>query len=173
MNNPHRGEVLKDIRDAITKVPANKESPAQYWPHADQLIRLPTAYEKWAAAQNVHAVQLQHVQKGCLARPRDDIPSDGNRIEGWNSLRRSFASGLELQTALGHDFVLRRNLRIAFDGKIKSSDPFVLSTFGSHHVTLADYTASLWNELLPPAGGLLLAPLTILSENLGTGSPFR
>ncbi|KAJ7659690.1 hypothetical protein DFH06DRAFT_935341, partial [Mycena polygramma] len=56
--------------------------------------------------------QMQHVRKGCLARPREDISSDGSRIEGshkeWNSIQRSFASGLEMQTALGHDFVLHR-----------------------------------------------------------------
>jgi hypothetical protein len=61
MNNPHRGEILKDIRDAITKIPANKESPAQYWPHADQLTQLPTAYEKWAMRGGVWSATAQNV----------------------------------------------------------------------------------------------------------------
>ncbi|KAJ7037697.1 hypothetical protein C8F04DRAFT_1328715 [Mycena alexandri] len=173
-NNPHRGEVLKDIRDAVIKVPANNDAPAQYWPQEEQKTRLAAAFDKWAirggvwsaAAHNVHAAQMQHVAKGCLARPRDDIASDGSRIEGshkgWKGLQRAVASGLELQTALGHDFVLRRNLSVAFNGKIKSVDPFALSTFGSHHVGLVDHTAALWNDITATRPGL--APLPRLKD---------
>ena len=36
----------------------------------------------------MHADQLAHVKKGCLARSRDDVRTDGSRIEGshaaWN-----------------------------------------------------------------------------------------
>ncbi|KAJ6491108.1 hypothetical protein C8R45DRAFT_901353 [Mycena sanguinolenta] len=96
-----------------------------------------------AAASSVHVVQLQHVNKGCLAQPRDDISSDRSRIEGshkgWNGLQRAVASGLQLQTALGHDHVLSLNFRVAFNGKIKSENEFVLSTFGSHHAALVDH----------------------------------
>ncbi|KAJ7668743.1 hypothetical protein DFH06DRAFT_1378734 [Mycena polygramma] len=132
---------------------------AQYWSQADQETRLAAAYDKWAeqggiwsaAAQNASTISI-HVRKGCLARPREDISSDGSRIEGshkgWNSIQRSFASGLEMQTALGHDFVLRRNLRVATNGKAKSPTPFTESTFGSHHISLVDHTASIWNDLL-------------------------
>ncbi|KAJ7601836.1 hypothetical protein DFH06DRAFT_1351920 [Mycena polygramma] len=177
VKNPHRGEVLKDIRDAIIKMPASKDAPAKYWSHADQKPRLAAAFDKWAvrggvwsaAAQNVHAAQMQHVAKGCLARPRDDIATDGSRIEGshkgWNSLQRSVASGLELQTALGHDFVLRRNVRNAFNGKIKSNEPFVLSTFGSHHLGLVDAAAASWNDLLPVSkANSSLVPLPRLKD---------
>ncbi|KAJ6502910.1 hypothetical protein C8R47DRAFT_1251855 [Mycena vitilis] len=188
VKNPHRGEVLKDIRDAIIKVPAGKDGPAKYWSQAEQAMRLPAAFDKWAvrggvwsaAAQNVHTAQMQHVAKGCLARPRDDIATDGSRIEsshkGWNSLQRSVASGLELQTALGHDFVLRRNVRNAFNGKIKSNEPFVLSTFGSHHLALADAAAASWNGLLTglsggSSGGSSLHPLPRL-KNVNSGEKF-
>ncbi|KAJ7166768.1 hypothetical protein C8R46DRAFT_1351047 [Mycena filopes] len=148
-----------DIKEAILKVPSSKGVLAQYWSQDEQKTRLAAAYNKWAAhgvwsaaAQNIHIAQMQHVTKGCLARPREDIASDGSRIEGshkgWNSLQRSFASGLEMQTALGHDFVLRRNIRVALNGKAKAPTPFVTSTFGSHHISLVDYTAEVWNELL-------------------------
>ncbi|KAJ7606467.1 hypothetical protein DFH06DRAFT_1348008 [Mycena polygramma] len=177
VKNPHRGEVLKDICDAIIKMPASKDAPAKYWSQADQKSRLADAFDKWAvrggvwsaAAQNVHAAQMQHVAKGCLARPRDDIATDGSRIEGshkgWNSLQCSVASGLELQTALGHDFVLRRNVRNAFNGKIKSNEPFVLSTFGSHHLGLVDAAAASWNDLLPVSkANSSLVPLPRLKD---------
>ncbi|OBZ74116.1 hypothetical protein A0H81_06462 [Grifola frondosa] len=51
-------------------------------------------------------------------------------------------------TALSHDFVLRRNIRIAFN----ADDPgqFILSTHGSHHLRLVDAIAALWNDLIVP-----------------------
>jgi hypothetical protein len=59
-----------------------------------------------------------HVKKGCLERSQQDISSDGSRIEashkGWNGLQRSFACGLVLLVVLAHNFVLRRNCRVAF-----------------------------------------------------------
>jgi hypothetical protein len=102
-----------------------------------------------------HRNQLAHVQKGCLARLRQDVRSDGSRIEGshkgWNSLQWSFASGIELITALAHDFVLRRNCRTAFASK--HPNPFTLSSHGSHHVRLVNYIAGLWNALLAKEKG--------------------
>lgn len=90
------------------------------------------------------------MRKGCLARPQDDIRSDGSRIEGshkgWNSLQRSFACGLELFTALAHDFVLRRNCRVISDGR--TQNPFIASTHGTHHVRLVNAIATAWNELV-------------------------
>ncbi|KAK7027758.1 hypothetical protein R3P38DRAFT_3190841 [Favolaschia claudopus] len=168
--NPRRAEVMKDLRNSIIKEPANKDSPARYWTQSEQEARLSDAFTKWvtrggvwsAAAHNVHNAQLNHVHRGCLARPRDDIASDGSRIEGshkgWNGLQRSVASGLKLQTSLGHDFVLRRNIRVALDGKTKYDDPFVKSTFGSHHIGLVDHNASLWNALLTPGSVLSQRP---------------
>ncbi|KAJ7270317.1 hypothetical protein C8J57DRAFT_1226969 [Mycena rebaudengoi] len=85
------------------------------------------------------------------------------------------ASGLALQSALGHDFVLRRNIRIAFEGKVKSTDPFVLSTFGSHHIALVDHTAAMWNDLLAAPGtsaaSLQLQPLPRL-QDIKSGETF-
>jgi RNase P subunit RPR2 len=51
-------------------------------------------------------------------------------------------------TALGHDFVLRRNVRIGFSGRNAPPTPFIASTFGSHHLRLVDSVASLWNSIL-------------------------
>ncbi|KAJ7027842.1 hypothetical protein C8F04DRAFT_1266630 [Mycena alexandri] len=163
--NPHRKEVLKDVRDAIIKTSATKDGPAKYWLQAEQEMRLAAAFDKWtarggvwsAAAQNIHGAQMQHVRKGCLHRENQDLPSDGSRIEGshkgWNSIQRSHASGLEMQTALSHDFVMRRNIRVALNGKASAPTAFVKSTHGSHHVSLVDHTAMTWNNLLAAPGG--------------------
>ncbi|KAJ7182935.1 hypothetical protein C8R43DRAFT_968527 [Mycena crocata] len=164
--NPHRSQIALDIRDAILKRPSSKGLLAQYWSQPEQEAKLQAVFNKWAlkgvwsaAAQNVHAAQLKHVRKGCLARPREDIASDGSRIEGshkgWNGIQRSFASGLLLQSSLCHDFVLRRNLRVAIarlskTGAIGQSDvdEFVASTYGSHHIRLVNATATLSNKLM-------------------------
>jgi hypothetical protein len=129
--------VAQDITKAILKTSATDKACATYWSKEEQEQKLQAAYEKWskestvwsAAAskvrlrltvckhtliyRQVHCEQMKHVRKGCLARPREDIPSDGSRIEGshkaWNGIQRSFSSGLVMFRALGHDFVLRRN----------------------------------------------------------------
>lgn len=90
------------------------------------------------------------MQRGCLTRTCNDLPADGSRIEGshkgWNSIQRSFASGLEVFCALAHDFVLRRNVRVgSAQGK---ANGFLSSTFGSHHVQLFSHVAAIWNQLL-------------------------
>ncbi|CAL1700308.1 unnamed protein product [Somion occarium] len=56
--------------------------------------------------------------------------------------------GLEVMVALGHDFVLRRNLRIMARKPISSQDIFIASTFGSHHLALISHVAKRWNALL-------------------------
>jgi hypothetical protein len=93
---------------------------------------------------------MRHVQKGCLTRSTNEISSDGSRIEGshkgWNSIQRSFASGIEVFTALAHDFVLRRNIRIGYSQE--KPTPFVTSTYGSHHIHLVSHVAALWNALI-------------------------
>jgi hypothetical protein len=48
-------------------------------------------------------------------------------------------------TALCHDFVLRRNIRVASSHGNKSD--FLSSTYGSHHVHLVDGIARLFNSL--------------------------
>lgn len=98
----------------------------------------------------VHADQLVHVRRGCLERVCPDLPSDGSRIEGshkgWNSIMRAHPSGIEMFTALAHDHVLRRNVRVAYKKPFPSN--FVKSTFGSHHVRLISCAAELWNEII-------------------------
>ncbi|KAF9470175.1 hypothetical protein BDN70DRAFT_821684, partial [Pholiota conissans] len=161
--NPHRREVLVDVRNAIIKKPAKPNQPAEYWPQSEQERRIIEMYDKWVshgdvwsgAAPNVHRDQLKHVRTGCLARPREDIAMDGSRIEGshkgWNSLQRAQSSGIEVYTALAHDYFLRRNMRIGFS-RIENKRPinaseFVASTYASHHVQLVNHTAERFNCL--------------------------
>ncbi|PIL33642.1 hypothetical protein GSI_04265 [Ganoderma sinense ZZ0214-1] len=158
--NPHRSEAANDIVNAILKVRAANGVPAMYHSQPEQERRLIEAYTKWedrggvwtAAAAKVHAKQLEHVRKGCLARPRDDIPTDGSRIEGshkgWNSIMRSFASGLEVMNALGHDHVLRHNVRLDMADDNLDRSMFTFHTYGSHHIRLTNACAKLWNVLL-------------------------
>ena len=81
-----------------------------------------------------------HVCRGCLDQKIQDICSDGSRMEGshkgWSRIHRSFSLGLELAEAFGHDYVLRRNLRIAH--KSKQASLFVITTYGSHHTQLVN-----------------------------------
>lgn len=200
----YRKQVLYDIRNAIIKTPSKKNQPSTYWTKEEQETRLVEAYNKWvehggvwsAAASKVtfprqlfvlnynvylylisqvHADQLEHVQKGCLARPREDISMDGSRIEGshkgWNSIQRSQPSGIEVYTALGHDFVLRRNIRVASariqENHLVNLHEFVTSTHTSHHVKLTNYIAALFNSLYqkePDTSKSLLKPHPTLPE---------
>jgi len=52
--------------------------------------------------------------------------------------------------ALGHDFVLRRNIRIALTERKSARKPssFVASTLGSHHIRLINHNNQLFNCLL-------------------------
>ncbi|TFY78545.1 hypothetical protein EWM64_g5465, partial [Hericium alpestre] len=157
--NPYRLVVAEELRDAILIKGASKEEPARYWTKEEQEEKLNAVYTKWArrggvwmaAALKVHVDQMKHVRKGCLTRRCQDVRSDGSCIEGshkgWNSIMRSHASGLETFVALGHDFVLRRNIRIA--SSRADPPPFVAeSTFGSHHIRLASHGADLWNSAI-------------------------
>ncbi|KAJ7026747.1 hypothetical protein C8F04DRAFT_966119, partial [Mycena alexandri] len=163
MNNPHRGELAADIRNAVLKNSASKGVLAQYWEKDEQEANMIAVYNKYtarggvwsAAAHTVHTAQLKHLHKGCLSRRDQTVASDGSRIEGshkgWNSIQRASASGLELQTALSHDFVLRRNIRVACGktaGDISNLDDFLRTTFGSHHSRLVSHTASLLNDII-------------------------
>ncbi|KAH9931192.1 hypothetical protein B0H21DRAFT_699867, partial [Amylocystis lapponica] len=180
--NPLRGAVAHDLADAILKSKADKHNMATYWSQGEQEKRLVSVYEKWASNGNVwtaaavktHAEQLAHVRKGCLARLRQDVRSDGSRIEGthkgWNGLQRAQASGLSVMTALCHDHVLRRNIRVAFHDNTPQPNPFLLSTYGSHHIRLVNGVATLWNQLLQksktktPQGLSTLPELRIISS---------
>ncbi|KAF9525245.1 hypothetical protein CPB83DRAFT_870915 [Crepidotus variabilis] len=163
--NPRRGKVLQDIRNAIISQPARgAKSPTRYYSKEEQATRLQSTYNHWlkeggvwsAPASKVHSDQMAHVTKGCLARSRQDIRTDGSRIEGshkaWNSLQRAQPSGLEVYNALAHDHVHRRNIRIAtsaIEGGMKgiNSIDFLTSTHGLHHTKLVSYVASKFNVL--------------------------
>jgi hypothetical protein len=80
-----------------------------------------------------------------------------------------------LLVALAHDFVLRRNCRVAFSSD--EPDAFTKSTHGSHHIHLVSSVAGLWNSVLAKekgkaAGGKQLRQLPQLpiidsGENFG------
>ncbi|PIL30528.1 hypothetical protein GSI_07228 [Ganoderma sinense ZZ0214-1] len=176
--NPYRGEVANNIVHAILKVKAANGVPAIYRSQPEQEERLVKVFNKWeehggvwtAAAAKVHETQLAHVEKGCLSRPRDDVASDGSRIEGshkgWNSIMRAFASGLEVMNALGHDHVLRHNVRLDMQDEALDKSMFMYHTHGSHHVRLVDACAKLWNTLIEgqKRGGALPANIRALPE---------
>ncbi|RDB21084.1 hypothetical protein Hypma_011838 [Hypsizygus marmoreus] len=171
--NPFRSMVAKDITDAILRKRSTGSSLAEYWGKEEQEKHLIEAYNKWsekgnvwsAAAAKVHSDQLGHVRKGCLARPRQDIASDGSRIEGshkgWNSLQKSQPSGIEVFSGLGHDFVLRRNLRVATSHGKKAS-AFAILMHGSHHTHLVNHVAVLFNRLLTREKNQTLRPRPVL-----------
>ncbi|OBZ69969.1 hypothetical protein A0H81_10476 [Grifola frondosa] len=128
-----RGAVAKDVIDAILKTRASGDQHAEYWDKQEQEERLQAMFEKWtvkesvwtAAASKVHADQLNHMKKGCLARPRQDIAADGSR----------------------HDFVLRQNIHVAISS-VPPSGLFITSTHGSHHIHLTNRINELWNTLI-------------------------
>ena len=110
------------------------------------------------------------MRKGCLARLRQDVASDGSRIEGshkgWNSIMRSFSSGLEVYTALAHDFVLRRNLRVAAShgNKTGVARKFVASTDGCHHLSLVDAITQLFNSIPRKSDSGVVITLPVLPK---------
>jgi len=59
--NPHRSEVLRDIRDAIIRKPAGKNVPATYWGRSEQEGRLVSAFNRWAEHGDVWAVAATKV----------------------------------------------------------------------------------------------------------------
>lgn len=103
----------------------------------------------------MHKESVKHAQKGCLTRPCNEIRSDGSRIEntnrGLNGISRAIASGLLTWMELTGDWVLRRNIRIAFDSRVTCIASFVASTFKSHHIFLVRDIATLWNSMLSPS----------------------
>ncbi|KAI1790224.1 hypothetical protein LXA43DRAFT_973740 [Ganoderma leucocontextum] len=160
--NPHQCQVGEDISSALIKTKAKDGIPARYWSKEEQEERLEEAFKKWvavggvwsAAAANTHRQQVDHVRKGCLARPCEDVATDGSRIEGshkgWNALQRTHPSGIKVLTDLATDHVIRHNIRV--DSTHASPYPFTKTTFGSHHVYLVNACAQRWNALLQPTG---------------------
>ncbi|KAF9012175.1 hypothetical protein BDZ89DRAFT_963654, partial [Hymenopellis radicata] len=158
--NPARDTVMGELSGALLKKRSKDGSGAEYFSKEDQERNLNTVYEKWAAKGNVwstaapkvHSDQVAHARKGCLTRSRQDILSDGSRIEGshkgWNSIMRSQPSGIVMFLALASDFVLRRNVRAA-SKRTDSMRRFVTITArGSHHVRLVNYIARRFNAAI-------------------------
>ena len=59
--NTHRGEVAKDIVDAILKTRASDENPATYWDQDKQEELLVSAFQKWAEKANVWSAAAEKV----------------------------------------------------------------------------------------------------------------
>ncbi|KAG0692104.1 hypothetical protein DFH29DRAFT_883083, partial [Suillus ampliporus] len=157
--SPFRSAVAANIMDAILKKHADKGGAAEYRDRTEQERRLTAAFDKWVAKDvwsvaaqkipQVHQEQLKHIQKGCLEHSVQGISSDGSRIKGshkgWNSLQRAQPSGIVTLCTLGHDFVLRQNVRVAFGWA--QMTPFIKFTHSSHHIHLSHYVAKLYNTL--------------------------
>ncbi|TRM55405.1 hypothetical protein BD626DRAFT_469578 [Schizophyllum amplum] len=192
--NPNRVHVAHDITNALMKTKASDGVPATYFDCADQVMHMENMFAKWDAKggvwnssaakaskypvtglhcllyPQVHRTQLAHVQKGCLARPGlpAGVAADGSRIEashkGWNSLQRSFSSGLPMMNALCHDFVLRRNLRILCQGSRAERGGFIASTEGSHHIRLVSHANAVWNSNIKPSQAPAIPILRIVAS---------
>ncbi|KIJ12146.1 hypothetical protein PAXINDRAFT_83408, partial [Paxillus involutus ATCC 200175] len=177
--------VATDITNSILKKHAANGNGAEYWNKSEQEEKLTNAFAKWAekgtvwsaAAQKVHQEQLKHVRKGCLERSRQDIRSDGSRIEGshkgWNNLQRCHPSGIVMFSSLGSDHVLRRNIRYVLSHLWHSHNTFVIlhSTHGSHHIDLVNNIAILHNRLKNTELRCILQPLPEL-PNIDSGETF-
>lgn len=109
-----------------------------------------------------------------------DIAADGSRIEGshkgWNGLQRAFASGLEMWLALASDFVLRRNIRIAYRLQGHSShSAFISTTHGCHHLRLCNAINQLYNTLIEKEAArgvkIMYIPRTLM-KNIDSGETF-
>ncbi|KAG2039032.1 hypothetical protein BDR03DRAFT_981073 [Suillus americanus] len=180
--SPYRGTVTADITGTILKMHAKKGQPAQYWDRAEQEQKLMVAFSKWAdkgvwsaAAQKVHQKQLKHVRKGCLECSVQGIRADGSRIEGshkgWNSLQQAQPSSVTMLAALSHDFVLHRNMRVAFSRP--KLTPFLKFANAKLHNTLQPQTTNSQLQLLPELGdinsGKTFGGLLIKEENIEKG----
>ncbi|KAG1809841.1 uncharacterized protein HD556DRAFT_1223238 [Suillus plorans] len=150
----------------ILKKHAEHGCGAEYLDRGEQEWHLVAAFDKWAekgmwlaAAQKVHQEQLKHVQKECFERLDQDIRSDGSHVEGthkgWNSLQYAQPSRIGMLSALSHDFVLHRNIRVT--SSRHQMMLFVKLTHSSHHIQLSNHIARLYNrlykkdtQLLPP-----------------------
>ncbi|KAJ3534877.1 hypothetical protein NM688_g7062 [Phlebia brevispora] len=188
VRNPYYREVGQDIVDAILIERAGDGKPAKYRSKEEQMNRMDALYHRWsakggvwsAAAPQAHAEQMRHVHKGCLSRIYQDLASDGSCIEGshkgWNSLMRSYASGLENMIHLGHDFVLRRNIRCALrSDKLRQQRTFAASGFGSHHLSLVNCLNTQWNQLIShergKKPGVTLTELPVM-QDISSGESF-
>ncbi|KAH8976656.1 hypothetical protein EDB86DRAFT_3184219 [Lactarius hatsudake] len=131
-------------------------------PHHDSLLFCD-------CAETLPAAEIQESLEGiCHRRQQRSLKLE---VPGWNSLQRAQASGLAVFVALGHDHVLRRNIRIVTaSNKLSPFSSFDASTFGFHHTRLANYTAKFWNRVRLSKPGsspdlLALPEMTAVSSN--------
>ncbi|KAG9018757.1 hypothetical protein FRB90_009911 [Tulasnella sp. 427] len=154
--------VGKEIVSALLSATA-ETSPtgrAQYRRKEEQAKLMEECFRKWkskgvftSAVDAVHEAGMKHLRKGCLERCVEDVRSDGSRIEntnrGWNSIARAVPGGLEGFLNQAHDWVLRRNIRLAFKSKtITPLSAFVATTFGSHQISLVSKCTDTWNMII-------------------------
>ncbi|KAG1863232.1 hypothetical protein DFJ58DRAFT_839201 [Suillus subalutaceus] len=140
------------------------------WAQAVQM-----SYMQCRVSQMVHQEQLKHVCKGCLERSIQGIRADGSCIVGshkeWNSLQRVQPSGVMMLAALDHDFVLHRNVRVAFSRP--ELMPFLKFANARLHNTLQQKTTNSQLQLLPELGdidsGETFGGLFIKEENIEKG----
>ncbi|EKM49144.1 uncharacterized protein PHACADRAFT_107413 [Phanerochaete carnosa HHB-10118-sp] len=187
VQNPQYRSVAAEFSSSILESRAEGGRPAVYRTKDEQERRLVMMYSRFeekgvwsAAAAKVHADQLRHVRKGCLTRPRNDLRSDGSRIEGthkmWNKIMQGQPSGLEMISALASDHVLRYNMRVIMQSKDFRPSAFITSTHGSHHLRLQDHIAQVWNALLDQLSAdnkneVVLARLPVM-QNVSSGETF-
>ncbi|KAG0694810.1 hypothetical protein DFH29DRAFT_1006019 [Suillus ampliporus] len=148
--SPYRGAVAADIMGAILK------KHAEHWPACTILGPSRAGTEAHHGIQQMGRKKVfgqlprrNMFAKGALSAASKASELTGSRIEGshkgWNSLQRAQPSGVTMLTALGHDFVLRRNMRVAFSRS--ETTPFIKFTNSSHHLRLCNYVARLHNTL--------------------------
>jgi len=77
---------------------------------------------------------------------------------------QSFSSGLEVYTALVHDFVLHQNLQVAashgYDTGVVGK--FVALMDGCHHLSLVDAIGQLFNSIPRKSEGVAVITLPVL-----------
>ncbi|KAG1751552.1 uncharacterized protein EDB91DRAFT_1078312 [Suillus paluster] len=115
--SPFRSAIAADILGAILKKHAEHGCGAEYWDRGEQEQHLLAAFEKWAEKGVWSAAAQKHAQP----------------------------SGIVMLSALSHDFVLCRNIRVA--SSRHQMTPFVKFTHGSHHIQLSNHITKLYNGL--------------------------
>lgn len=62
--------VAKDISEAFLKKKADKDGPAQYWSHEEQIERLEAMFEKYKTMGGVWTAAAEDVSEGKLVMCR-------------------------------------------------------------------------------------------------------
>ncbi|KAG0698511.1 hypothetical protein DFH29DRAFT_1018080 [Suillus ampliporus] len=145
--SPFHSAIAADISGTVLKKHAEHGRGAEYWDRGEQEQCLLAAFEKWA-------------EKG--------VWSAAAQKAGTRWLQHAQPSGIVMLSALGHDFVLHRNIRVAFSRR--QMTPFVKFTHGSHHIQLSNHIAKLYNGLREK--GTQLLPLLPELPDVNSGETF-